>query len=228
MTGPAIGSRRRPLILAHRGDHRETTENSLGALRAAMRVPGIDGVELDVRLAADGVAVLLHDASLARVQGVELAVGAVGSVALARLGVPSLAAALDAVPSGAFLDIELKEDAVAATVAWVRVARGDPPASVVLSSFAPDVLARAAELVPSWPRWLDADRLDADAIAVAAALGCAAISAGWRSIDERSMAMASAAGLEIAAWTVISLDAVDRLASLGVTAICVEGEALPA
>ena len=55
---------RRPLRLAHRGDWRVAPENTLEALLAAMRVPGCDGVEFDVRLARDGVPVLLHDATL--------------------------------------------------------------------------------------------------------------------------------------------------------------------
>ena len=57
------------LLLAHRGDHREAPENTLAAFVAALAIPGVDGLELDVRASADGVAVVLHDASLARVQG---------------------------------------------------------------------------------------------------------------------------------------------------------------
>ena len=49
---------RRPLRLAHRGDSRVAPENTLEALLAAMRIPGCDGVEFDVRLSRDGVPVL--------------------------------------------------------------------------------------------------------------------------------------------------------------------------
>ena len=57
------------LLLAHRGDHRRAPENTLAAFAAALAHPGVDGLELDVRASADGVAVVIHDASLARVQG---------------------------------------------------------------------------------------------------------------------------------------------------------------
>jgi glycerophosphoryl diester phosphodiesterase len=191
-----------------------------------MRVAGVDGVELDVRLAADGVAIVLHDPTLDRVQGRAVRAAAIGSAELAGLGVPTLEAVLDAVAPSAFLDVELKVEAVAQVVEVVRAARGDPPSRVALSSFQPGVLSHAAVLAPAWPRWLNAERLDEEAIAVASALGCSAVSAGWRSIGERSMALASEAALEVAAWTVTSVEVAARLAALGVTAICAEGEAL--
>jgi glycerophosphoryl diester phosphodiesterase len=41
-----------------------------------------------------------------------------------------------------------------------------------------------------------------------------------------SLALAAAAGLEVAAWTVRRRPTYERLARLGVVAICVEGAAL--
>ena len=83
------------LRLAHRGDHRGAPENSIAALLAAMDVPGCDGVEFDVRASADGVPVLVHDETLARVQGRREAVGELTAArARRRLGVPRLDAAL--------------------------------------------------------------------------------------------------------------------------------------
>lgn len=52
-------------IIAHRGLHDVRTENSLGAVETAVAA-GIDRIEVDVRLTADGVPVLLHDARLDR------------------------------------------------------------------------------------------------------------------------------------------------------------------
>ena len=57
--------RARPLILAHRGDSFWGPENTLPAARLGHQA-GADGWELDVRLASDGVPVVLHDESLAR------------------------------------------------------------------------------------------------------------------------------------------------------------------
>ncbi|WP_062013878.1 glycerophosphodiester phosphodiesterase family protein [Aureimonas sp. AU4] len=53
------------LIIAHRGDWARAPENSLAAVRGAIE-RGFDMVEIDVRLASDGVPVVIHDASLDR------------------------------------------------------------------------------------------------------------------------------------------------------------------
>jgi len=77
----------RPLRLAHRGDGRVAPENSLAAMRAALTVPGCNGLEFDVRFARDGTPVLLHDTTLDRVQGVARSVAEVAVPELASLGV---------------------------------------------------------------------------------------------------------------------------------------------
>ena len=56
---------RLPLIIGHRGASRSAPENTLAAFEQAMR-DGADGVEFDVRLARDGVPVVIHDATLRR------------------------------------------------------------------------------------------------------------------------------------------------------------------
>jgi glycerophosphoryl diester phosphodiesterase len=53
------------LRLAHRGDWRRAPENTLEAFRAALAIPACDGLEFDVRAAADGVPVVCHDETLA-------------------------------------------------------------------------------------------------------------------------------------------------------------------
>lgn len=57
-----------PLIIAHRGASSLAPENTLAAFRRAID-DGADGIELDVRLAKDGVAVVFHDSSLKRIAG---------------------------------------------------------------------------------------------------------------------------------------------------------------
>lgn len=56
---------RLPLIIGHRGASALAPENTLAAFRQAID-DGADGIEFDVRLARDGVAVVIHDATLAR------------------------------------------------------------------------------------------------------------------------------------------------------------------
>jgi glycerophosphoryl diester phosphodiesterase len=55
-------------VLAHRGDSAHHPENTLEACAAAVAA-GADGVELDVRLDADGAAVVFHDDDLLRLCG---------------------------------------------------------------------------------------------------------------------------------------------------------------
>lgn len=61
-------------VLGHRGlIAPQRAENTVAAVAAALEA-GADGVEVDVRLSADGVPVACHDADLARVAGVHLRV----------------------------------------------------------------------------------------------------------------------------------------------------------
>jgi glycerophosphoryl diester phosphodiesterase len=55
----------RPLVAAHRGGGGLWPENSLTAFRQAVRLP-IDLIEFDVHRTADGVLVVMHDATLDR------------------------------------------------------------------------------------------------------------------------------------------------------------------
>jgi len=54
-----------PLIIGHRGASALAPENTIAAFRRAID-DGADGIEFDVRLARDGVAVVIHDATLER------------------------------------------------------------------------------------------------------------------------------------------------------------------
>jgi glycerophosphoryl diester phosphodiesterase len=218
------------LLLAHRGDHRRAPENTLAAFRAAVALPGVDGVELDVRASADGVAIVLHDASLRRVQGRRIRAARLTAAALAGHGVPTLEDALAACGQAAFVDVELKEDLGAAALDPIRAARGRPDGRVehvVVSSFDRAALATVRQLEPAWPCWLNTAWLSDRAIRTAIDLGCAGIAAEWHRIDARRAERVRAAGLVLAAWTVRDAGQRERVAGLGVAAACVEGGALP-
>ncbi|WP_424211530.1 glycerophosphodiester phosphodiesterase [Streptomyces sp. BI20] len=89
-------------VVGHRGDPYRVRENTLGSIRSAF-ARGADAVEIDVRTTRDGVPVLLHDDTLARLWGHEVRVDAVSSSDLVELcqdGVPTLRAALAAAGAG--------------------------------------------------------------------------------------------------------------------------------
>jgi len=195
----------------------------------ATGIPGCDGVELDVRLSRDGVPVLLHDASLERVQGREEPVWELEATQLRPLGIPSLEEVLAALPDDAFLDIELKgEGHGAATAAVLRASLGRQPDRAVISSFEAGTLASIRKRLPGWGAWLNVADLEPSALTTAADLGCTAVSCGWRSITPARIRRARAAGLDLAAWIVRQPKTFDRLAAMGVVACCVEGAALDA
>lgn len=62
-SGVDVNSNRRIVVVAHRAAHEEAPENSLIAIREAIRL-GVDYVELDVRLTKDGALVLMHDSTV--------------------------------------------------------------------------------------------------------------------------------------------------------------------
>jgi glycerophosphoryl diester phosphodiesterase len=218
------------LLLAHRGDHRRAPENTVAAFAAALAIPGVDGLELDLRASADGIAVVLHDASLARSHGRLTRASRLTAGELAAFGIPSLIEALAACPPGAFLDVELKENLGEVALAPLRAVRGRDDGGVegvVISSFDGTALAAIRRLAPAWPCWLNTFWLSERAIRTAAALGCAGIAAEWQRIDAGRVARAREAGLDVVAWTVRDAVVRDRLARMGVVAACVEGGALP-
>jgi glycerophosphoryl diester phosphodiesterase len=216
----------RTLRLAHRGDWRRGPENSLAAFAAALAIPACDGVELDVHVAADGVPVVYHDETLARVHGRPERVDAMRSEALVELGVPTLEDVLRAIGRRPFLDVELKVNAGAAGVEILAAGRGPELHNAVISSFDRRALEGVMHRAPTWPRWLNSTNLENATLTDAAALGCQGVSVEWHAVDAASVARARAAGLDVAAWTVRRRPTFDRLVALGVVAVCVEGAAL--
>jgi glycerophosphoryl diester phosphodiesterase len=122
----------RPLLLGHRGARAEKSipENTLPSFDLAL-AQGCDGFEFDVRLTADGQAVICHDATT---RGLEIA-----QTSAQELALPSLHEVLTRYQSTAFLDIELKVPGLETITA--DLLRHLPPArGLVVSSFLPEVL----------------------------------------------------------------------------------------
>lgn len=102
-----------PLVIAHRTTMGHAPENTLTGIRRALDMR-CDGVELDVRLCADGVPVLIHDEELERTTN---ATGRVADTALTELRsadagdgepVPTLREALEFVDGRMLVIVELK------------------------------------------------------------------------------------------------------------------------
>ncbi len=214
------------LRLAHRGDRRRWTENTADALLDACRLPGIDGVEFDVRTASDGEPVILHDPTLERTHGLSLVAGRTPSVVLMQSGVPHLADMLALLPIDAFLDIELKTTPTRATLDAICRSRGPNLERAIVSSFETSVIAEALAAQPGWRCWLNATSLDRWSIAAARAVRAAGVSAAWATVNPATVEAAHAAGLEVAAWSVRRRPTRARLERLEIAAIIVDDAAL--
>ena len=101
------------LAIAHRGASGREPENTLRAIRRGLEL-GANGVEIDVRLSADGELVVIHDAQLRRTTG---SPGLVSRRTLAQLQaldagegepIPTLRQVLDLIAGRAWLNVELK------------------------------------------------------------------------------------------------------------------------
>jgi glycerophosphoryl diester phosphodiesterase len=160
--------REKVLNIAHRGASRVAPANTLAAFERALAL-GADGVELDVRLSADDVPVVIHDATVdattdgrgpvARLTLTELKSLDAGSwfdPAFAGEGLPTLAEVLDDLGGRCLLNVELKstslldrglERAVAALLGLFDI----PPAHLLISSFNPLSLRRFKRLAPAIP-----------------------------------------------------------------------------
>jgi glycerophosphoryl diester phosphodiesterase len=127
-----------PLLLGHRGVRRAKSvgENTLEAFDFALS-SGCDGFEFDVRLSADGQAVICHDARIGDRKIAECSSG--------ELGLPLLRNVLRRYQKHAFLDIELKVSGLEILV--VDLLFNFPPAKgYVVSSFLPEVLEKTHRL----------------------------------------------------------------------------------
>jgi glycerophosphoryl diester phosphodiesterase len=122
----------RPLLLGHRGARAEKSipENTLASFDLAL-ANGCDGFEFDVRLTADGQAVICHDAN---VRGLEIA-----RSSSQQLSLPLLGEVLARYWSNAFLDIELKVSGLE-TITADSLRKLVPARGFVVSSFVPEVL----------------------------------------------------------------------------------------
>ena len=154
----------RPLNIAHRGASRVVPENTLAAFEKALEL-GANGIEFDVRLSADGVPVVIHDATVdattdgtGRVEAMELAAlkqldaGSSFAPSFAGTRIPTLAEVLETVEGDVLLNVELKDSALLHSgleQAVVDVIRQHGNAEqVLLSSFNPLALRRVQQIAP--------------------------------------------------------------------------------
>lgn len=160
----------RPLIFAHRGASAHAPENTLAAFALAIE-QGAHGIELDVKLSADGEVVVMHDATLERTtdgQGKvsqhklaalrELDAGSFFSTKFNGEKIPMLVEVFDLIGKRAIINVELTNynsprDGLADKVCEL-VKKCGQEENVLFSSFLSSNLTRTHRLLPETPRGL--------------------------------------------------------------------------
>ena len=227
-----------PRWVAHRGAGRLAPENTLAAFRLGAR-HGYRAFECDVKLAADGVPFLLHDATLQRTtsghgraadypwsQLARLDAGSWHSRAYAGEPPASLeGVAAFCLENGHALNIEIKptpgSEAETGRVVAEHAARlwGDAPLPPLFSSFQPAALAAAQATRPEIPRALLLDSLRSGWLEEAKALGCVAVVTAYPLMDAQVLARLHGEGLRALCYTVNDPAEAARLQAIGVDAL---------
>ena len=212
-------------VYAHRGASAEAPENTLRAFGLALDL-GADGIELDVRLSADGVPVVLHDEGLDRTT---TGTGAVREYTVAELRrldadsgqtVPTLAEVIELVSERALLDVEIKSsDAGPATFAALSGIDFD---SWAISSFDWNVLRSLRAMSQRVELWPLTHEVTADALQFAQEIGAPMLAVYHLGINAQVVERARERGIELMVWTVNDRVRAHELAQLGVNAVCTD------
>lgn len=210
-----------PLILGHRGAPLEAPENTLRSFALAL-TQGADGVELDVRLARDGVPVIIHDPTLGSTPRDTAAVAELDWPALQRLTGAQLAslpqAAAWAAAAGAWLNVELKVPGVEKAALDCLDEAGLLPRTFI-SSFLPEVVREVGRIRPASMRFLLRERWDGPARDALAWSGAGGVCLEVEAATADALASLSAAGLPVVVWTVDDAARMAELLRAGVDGI---------
>lgn len=228
-----------PFWIAHRGAGKLAPENTLAAFRLGAEY-GWRAFECDVKLSADDLPFLLHDATLERTTNRSGAAADLPWRELSTLdaggwhsrrfaGEPpaslqGLAAFLMA--NHFVLDLEIKPSpgrerhtgevvGVWAERLWAKAR----PDTLFFTSFRPEALAGARATAPGIPRGLLLDSLQEGWLEQAQALACAAVITRHTLMDAALVARLHANGLRALVYTVNEPDEAHRLQSLGIDGI---------
>ena len=234
----------RPVVYAHRGGAGLAPENTMTAFDTGLAA-GADGIELDVRLALDGVAVVIHDPTVDRTTDAVGPVDARTAGELAGLdagcrftldgahpfrgrgiGVPSLRAVLDR-HQGAAVIIELKSpDPRLAKAVVDDIHAVGALGRVTVGSFQKGALDEVRALDPAIRTGADMDDVRSG-LATApgggllerpafATFQVPEVYAGTRVVTPEFIARAHEAGVTVVVWTVNQADDMRRLLDWGV------------
>lgn len=216
-------------VVGHRGAKDLSPENTIESFLLAEEI-GVHELEFDVRSSADGVPIILHDATLDRTaahdsgRGLgpvsELGYDTIRSVDVGEgRHVPTLQEVLDA--TTVFLQVEIKAVEACEAVAACVGARPDDARRIRFTSFQPEALRRLRDLAPDVPRGLithgypDAERHPDGIERVLTEVGADTFYCGWDGLTDDLVERIHAAGYHMGAWPVRNVEEVRRGLRLG-------------
>jgi len=191
MARPVRRSKRRFLVLGHRGSPGRATENSIESFRVALDADA-DGFETDLRLTKDGVIVLHHDSDAGSrpIRGMTLRE--------LRRRDPAIATLDDLAPfvGKARMILEVKESGFERDLA--NAISGWP--DVVVASFDHDVVERIASAGPIECGFTVRDRRP-DLVARSASIGARWFFPRWNRVDQALVSEFAAKKIAVVPWT---------------------------
>ncbi|MDO3408973.1 glycerophosphodiester phosphodiesterase family protein [Saccharibacillus sp. CPCC 101409] len=217
--------------VAHRGFSGAAPENTLAAIRLAMKIEEVSWIEIDVQLTRDGVPVVIHDFVLNRTTNGRgpvrertldelrsMDAGRWKSFLYANERIPTLDEVLTEVKGRLNVNIELKTSETGyaglagAVVSLVR--KHSMQSDVCLTSFVPGALLEAREADPSIRRGLIIDALPADLARRLDDCGCTLLSIGYARVNAGFVRSTIERGIDIMVWTVDGTRRMRELASM--------------
>ena len=211
-------------------------ENTFASFERAIEL-GVDVIELDVHLTADGEVVVIHDAELHRTTDGE---GLVGQKSLAELKtldagvrfapefagqrIPTLGEVLAWARGTCVIDVEIKGgpwpyDGIEARVVEL-IRQHEMVDQTIVISFHHPVVARVKAQAPEIATGTLWSCQPIDPVAVARAAGADAIMPQWTFCDAETVEKAHVAGLSVNPWETSDPRVVKHLIDLGVDSIC--------
>ncbi|MFX4292087.1 glycerophosphodiester phosphodiesterase [Streptomyces bohaiensis] len=209
------------LTVGHRGLMGAEPENTLRSFRRAEK-EGVDVVELDIHLSADGRLVVMHDTTVDRTTDGH---GRVGDLSLAQLrrldaglgeGVPLFEEAMESVSTPVQAEIK---DVAAARVLAASITRHGFHDRVRVISFHDAALREIRELLPSIPIALVTGESTRTAAERAVALGADMVSCEFPQLTPEVVGACHAAGLSVISWTVNTPAELERARELGLDGV---------
>lgn len=227
-----------PLVVAHRGASGLAPENTLPAFRLAI-AQGAPAVECDVHLSADGVPVVIHDATLDRTTNGTGKVAELPHEQLRKLDagirfgasysgawIPTLDETLALCAGKATVFVELKigggEPLISAALASFD---RTPGAEIVVITFDPEMVRLVAQVRPALPLGFLIARRHVEQHGVAASveaartLGATFIAPQHDAVDEQLIQVAHETALPVSVWTVDDPDRMRHMHRIGVDAL---------